>query len=273
MEDTIPEGPEVRKITEGLAAAISGQTLISTDIISGRYTKKEPSDWEVLKNKLPLKVVGAGVHGKFCYWLCSDEIFIYSTLGMTGSWNDHEKSHPRITFSFSSGKKVYFNDQRNFGTIKVVVGKQNLINKLRSLGPDLLAQDVPDQVFIEKIRKKPKWGITKALMDQSVVAGVGNYIKSESLWLAKIDPHRKVASITDGELAMLNRSIKSVMRESYQHNGSTVSAYQSFSIDESLVGQQQYLVYSKQVDPNGLTVVKDQTDDKRATYWVPEVQK
>ena len=51
MEDTIPEGPEVRKITEGLAAAISGQTLISTDIISGRYTKKEPSDWEVLKNK------------------------------------------------------------------------------------------------------------------------------------------------------------------------------------------------------------------------------
>ena len=271
MEADIPESPEVRKITQSLAADISGQVLISAKILSGRYVKKLPSDWQELEVRLPIKVIGAGVHGKFCYWLCSNETFIYSTLGMTGSWSTSEGKHARLVFEFQSGIKVYFNDQRNFGTIKIVVGKQNLINKLKSFGPDLLAEDVSDQVFIENIRTKPKWGITKALMDQTVVAGVGNYIKSESLWLAKIDPHRKVASIGDGELAVLNRSIKSIMRESYKTGGITLRAYPGYVPEDGT--SRRFLVYSQKFDPDGLKIVKDQTDDKRSTFWVPEVQK
>ena len=271
MEVPIPESPEVRKITEALAVDISGQTLISAKILSGRYIKKQPSDWQILEKSLPLKVVGAGVHGKFCYWLCLNETFIYSTLGMTGSWSTLEGKHSRLVFEFQSGIKVYFNDQRNFGTIKIVVGKQNLINKLKSLGPDLLAEDISDQLFIEKIRSKPKWGITKVLMDQSIIAGVGNYVKSESLWLAKIDPHRKVASIEDGELAVLNRSIKSIMRESYKSGGITLAAYPGYIPAEGT--NRRFLVYSQKLDPDGLKIVKDQTDDKRSTFWVPEVQK
>ena len=80
----------------------------------------------------------------------------------------------------------------------------------------MLSEDVTDQKFIERLRKKPTWGITKVLMDQSIIAGVGNYIKADSLWLAKISPHKTVADLTDGELAILNRSIKKVIRESYE---------------------------------------------------------
>ena len=267
----MPEGPEVKKIAEGLARAISGKILSRVTLLSGRYTKKQPSEWDTSQNNLPLRIIGAGAHGKFCYWLCSEEVFIYSTLGMTGSWNNFAKDHARIKFDFADGTSVYFNDQRNFGTIKVVTGRQNLINKLQSLGPDMLAEDVSDQKFISRMRTKEKWGVTKALMDQTVVAGIGNYIKSDSLWLAKINPHRTVNDISDGELAILNRSIKKVIRESYS-SGTTVSSYEGFSGDQN-TDEQRFLVYSQKIDPDGLSVKKEETADKRSTFWVPEVQK
>ena len=268
----LPEGPEVKRIAEGLARAISGKVLIEAQIMSGRYAKKQPSDWDVLQSKLPLRVIGAGVHGKFCYWLCDNEVFIYSTLGMTGSWNSEARSHPRMRFKFADQSQVFYNDQRNFGTLKVVIGKQNLINKLRSLGPDMLAEDVADQTFVSQIRKKQKWGITKALMDQSIVAGVGNYIKSDSLWLAKINPHRLVSDISDGELAILNRSIKKIMRESYDSGGATIRTYAGFNGEEGDYGRR-FLVYSQKQDPDGIQVIREETADSRSTWWCPEVQK
>ena len=89
MEADIPESPEVRKITQSLAADISGQVLISAKILSGRYVKKLPSDWQELEVRLPIKVIGAGVHGKFCYWLCSNETFIYSHVIAANGFQVH----------------------------------------------------------------------------------------------------------------------------------------------------------------------------------------
>ena len=268
----MPEGPEVKRIGEGLARAISGKTITKVEILSGRYSKKAPTGWKDLQSALPLKVVGAGVHGKFCYWLCDNEIFIYSTLGMSGSWNRKAKKHARLKFSFSDNTEVHYNDPRNFGTIKVVLGKHTLIKKLKSLGPDMLAEDVTDQKFIERLRKKPTWGITKALMDQSVVAGVGNYIKADSLWLAKISPHKTVADLSDGDLAVLNRSIKKVIRESYESGGATIKSYSGFDEEDGEYGRR-FLVYGQESDPDGNEVIREETDDKRTTHWCPEVQK
>ena len=255
-----------------MARAITGKTIVSTEIISGRYIKKIPTGWNDLKSLFPLKVVGAGVHGKFCYWLCDKETFIYSTLGMSGSWSKKSRKQARIKFVFSDNSEVYFNDQRNFGTIKVVRGKHVIIKKLQSLGPDMLAEDVTDQKFIECIRKKPTWGITKVLMDQRIIAGVGNYIKSDSLWLAKINPHKTVADLSDGELAILNRSIKKVIRESYESGGSTMKSYSGFDDEDGEYGRR-FLVYSQEFDLEGNEVIREETADKRTTHWCPEVQK
>ena len=123
----MPEGPEVKRIGMQLARAISNKTLVEAKLVSGRYTKKEPSGWTDLQTRFPLRIIGAGVHGKFIYWLCDNEVFIYSTLGMTGAWQSTQKKHTRLSFKFSDGSSVFYNDQRNFGTIKVVFGKQNLI--------------------------------------------------------------------------------------------------------------------------------------------------
>lgn len=264
----MPEGPEVKKIGEALAKVVSGKTLIAAEIISGRFIKKQPSGWTDLTPAFPLRIVGAGVHGKFCYWLCDNEIFIYSTFGMTGNWSQVESKHKRIKFTFSDGSKVFYNDQRNFGTIKIVLGKHNLIKKLKGLGPDILSEDISDQDFIQQIRKKPTWGITKVVMDQSIIAGIGNYIKADSLWLARINPHKTVSELSDGELALLNRSIKSVIRESY-NSGSTIAAYPGYTKPAT----RRFLVYGQDLDPDGKPVIKEETADGRSTYYVEEVQK
>ena len=95
-------------------------------------------------------MIGAGVHGKFIYWMLKDEYSIWSTLGMTGQWSSESTKHTRVKFVLNNGS-VYFNDQRNFGTLKFVRGKYQLLEKLKSLGPDMLANDVDDDLFVERV--------------------------------------------------------------------------------------------------------------------------
>jgi len=263
----MPEGPECRRNAEGLARRVSGQVLESITIETGRYTKKPPSGLDGVIANLPAEVVGAGVHGKFIYWILKNDLFIWSTLGMTGQWSTERSKHTRLSFDLGNGS-VFYNDQRNFGTIKFVQGKFRLIEKLKSFGPDMLAEDVLDEVFIECLRKKPKWQITRALMDQEIIAGVGNYIKSDALWLARISPRRSVGSLSDDELSNINRAIKQVMHESYQ-NGSQYSDGFTKSGDDY---EHKHLVYNQLTDPDGNEVIREMTADKRTTYWVPKVQ-
>lgn len=266
----MPEGPEVRRIAQELAERVSGSVLQSIDILSGRYTKKLPSGLEAFRAQLPKKIVGAGCHGKFMYWILDDECSIWSTLGMTGHWGQEDNSHARVCFNLDDGK-VYYSDQRNFGTLKFVRGKFSLIEKLTSLGPDMLATDVADKEFIKRVKTKPGWEITKVLMDQSIIAGVGNYIKADSLWLAKISPHRKVCDISDTELSVLNQSIRKVMKESYASGGATIRTYKSFSGEDGEYTQK-FLVYNQKLDPDGNEVVRELTADNRTTHWCPGVQ-
>jgi len=266
----MPEGPECRRYTESLARRISGRKLLGVEVLSGRFLKKAPTGHKELLRELPLEIIGAGVHGKFIYWILKDEWFVYSTLGMSGAWNAEASDYARIKFVLSDGA-VYYNDQRNFGTIKFIRGKYQLLQKLKSLGPDMLATDVSDELFIQRLRKKNKWAIVKALMDQSVIAGVGNYIKADSLWLARLNPYHRVDSLDDAQLANLNRAIKQVMRESFQSGGATIKTYKNFDGSEGEYNRK-FLVYNQKIDPDGNEVIKEQTEDGRTTHWVPKVQ-
>ena len=266
----MPEGPEVRRMAQALAERVSGRTLRAVEILGGRYQKKSPNGIEVIAPRFPLKVIGAGCHGKFMYWILDDEYSIWCTLGMTGGWSEAVTKYPRLRFHLSDGP-LYFNDQRNFGTIKFVRGKFNLIEKLTSLGPDMLATEVDDKTFIKQLRKKNTWEITKALMDQSIIAGVGNYIKADSLWLAKISPYRTIDNMSDVELSSLNRVIKQVMRESFENGGATIRSYKNFDGSEGEYARK-FLVYNQKTDPDGNEVIREQTADGRTTHWCRAVQ-
>jgi len=157
----VPEGPECRMIAESLAKEISGKKIINVEILSGRYVKNEMSGLAHLKEALPLRVAGAGVHGKFIYWLCEGEFSVWNTLGMSGTWRKEQSSHSRVRFDFSEGSSIFFEDMRNFGTLKFVVGKHQLIQKLQSLGPDMLNDTVTPNDFITRLRKKNSLNICK----------------------------------------------------------------------------------------------------------------
>ena len=268
----MPELPEVRRMCLELSKFISGEVLESYDIISGRYVKKPPVGHELVEDLQPSRIIGVGTHGKFSHILFANGINIWATMGMTGRLCRDKSKHTRIRFNLVSGKKFYFNDIRNFGTIKFVYGPSKLKEKLAKLGPDLFSDDTTASIFVKRFREKNKWNITKAMMNQGIVAGIGNYIKAESLWLSEISPEMCVEDLEDFELIPLYRSVKDVVHTSYEHGGATFLTHKNFSGKKGNYSCK-FLCYSRKIDAEGNIVIKTLTPDGRTTHWAPAKQK
>ena len=242
------------------------------EILSGRYTKNPFDGHADLVAELPKRVVGAGCHGKFIYILLDGgDSSLWSTLVMTGHWSRSASNHARVRLSLADGTDVYYNDTRNFGTLKWSRGRRMLAQKLKSLGPDMLAEDVTHERFQAAMLRKPKWTLAQALMDQGIVSGVGNYVKADSLWLSRLSPHRKVDSLSSEEFELLNDSIKRVLRTSYESHGATIKSYKGFD-DESGGYGERLLCYGREKDEDGEEIVREETLDGRTTWWVPARQ-
>ena len=267
----MPEGPEVKRNGLQLAKHVGLTKIKNIEILSGRYSKKTPDGLLEYSKNLPDKILGVGVHGKFIYIITSSGYNIWSTLGMTGRWSVKNSKHSRIKIDLEKKPPVYFEDVRNFGTFKIVYGKDALLKKIKSLGPDMLSGNVTNELFIERLRKKNSWNICKALMNQSVVSGIGNYIKSEALWFSGLNPHLTVSDLTDEDLAKLNESAKQIMKISYDTGGATFKNYRGLN-DEIGNFSERFACYSRNVDIEGNKVVKEKTPDGRTTFWVPEKQ-
>lgn len=109
-------------------------------------------------------------------------------------------------------------------------------------------------------------------MDQSVISGVGNYVKAEALYLAELSPHRTVGSLTLAETDVLHQQIINVMKAAYNTGGATFSTYRNPDGSRGNA-QQRFVVYGNKVDPLGNPVIKEETRDGRTTHWCPTIQK
>ena len=268
----MPEGPEVRRITDSLSRILKNKALRNIEIISGRYvTHSPPSGFSEIIEALPLNILEVNCKGKFIYFKLEDEWTVWSTLGMSGSWTSSMKKHSRVRLELENSH-AFFTDIRNFGTLKFVKGYDKLQRKIESLGPDMLKGEPTDREFIDAVRKKSNKTIAEVLMNQSIVSGVGNYLKSESLYLSKISPHRVVDTLSDRELAYLNESVKVTILSSYLSGGATIHTFSGFN-GEFGEYSRRFAVYNQKTDPNGLGVIREKTPDGRTTFWVKEVQK
>ena len=146
-----------------------------------------------------------------------------------------------------------------------------MIEKLESLGHDLIAEDMDDDEFIMRMNAKAKWPLCKAIMDQSIIAGVGNYIKADSLWLARLSPNRLVGECSTEELISLKSCIRRVMLESLNSGGATIRTYKNLDGEEGEYGSR-FLVYGRKEDPDGNPIIREETKDGRTTHWCPSVQ-
>jgi formamidopyrimidine-DNA glycosylase len=132
----------------------------------------------------------------------------------------------RVVIEFTDGSHLYFNDQRKFGWVKLfaTIEVPN-IDFMQKVGPEPLETDFTSAQFAERFKRRAKTNIKAALLDQTVVAGVGNIYADESLWGAQIDPHRLVGSLTIQELVNLYESLRAVMNLAIDKGGSTDKNY------------------------------------------------
>ena len=277
----MPEGVEVKLSADIIRPIVTDKRVINTfPSKKGRYANNPIEGFDDFLSDISsrvIRVLSVDNKGKFMYWSFDNDWYLFSTFGMTGQWSPTEGKHPCFGFYLGEDpdhfETMYFNDPRHFGTIKFVQGKHNLIKKLNELGWDPLEegsllfnmQNIKSKIY----NNKP---ISQLLMDQSIFAGVGNYIRAEALYLSRISPWRAGMLLSDLEIDTLCQSIITVMQESYKYQGATIQTYKTAYGAE---GQYTsfFKVYGKKTDPSGNSVIREQTPDNRTIHWCPAVQK
>lgn len=282
----MPEGPELARSRDHLKKLIQGRRFRGVEILGGRYADKHPEGMQDLLTALKTTeatVDSVNVKGKFMWWALTlkdgTDWYVWCTYGMSGQWTTHSPDdkhfHVRVWTDKHDGsalQALHFRDPRHFGTLKFVNDKKKMQRKLNSLGPDMLAAPPSTIEFGVRLNRRKNKTIAEALMDQSVVSGVGNYIKAESLYLAEISPHRVVDTLTGPEREQLRQQIINVMGASYNTGGATISTYRN--PDGTKGGmQRRFAVYNHSTDPMGNPVIREETKDGRTTHWVPLIQK
>lgn len=290
----MPEIIEIKKYADFLNKYLKNQNLHNIRLIKGRY-KKNGLELKKIKNLLPIKLIKVMSKGKFLY-MDFGNIYVCFTLGLTGGFvylpnntntylyplivinENHNKNilnHRNIEFSFDLGK-MYFHDQLSFGTMSILT-KEELYKKLNSIGPEVLSIDYKE--FIKLIRKKSNATsneIGNVIVDQKLVSGIGNYLRADALWLAKISPFRKVNTLSDKELKTLYESIIILIWNDYNFN---YAKKKKIITDNTILPQnygRDFLIYSQDKDIYNNKVLKEELHDtniKRFIYWVPKIQK
>jgi formamidopyrimidine-DNA glycosylase len=174
--------------------------------------------------------------------------------------------------------KGYFYDQLSFGTLKLIDTKTELEKKLKELGPDIMDKTSTLQVFKKAITKglNCKKAIGNILVNQKVISGIGNYLRADALWMAKINPFRKVEDIKEEELETVYKSVRALMWGDYAPEEAVQLGYvnKDFKIPHDY--GREFFVYRQDTDLNGNKVQKDELfegNQKRFIYWVENIQK
>lgn len=290
----MPEGPDVKILTECLDEIIKGNKIREIKIISGRYIRKEPEGYKLISKELPLKILSVKCKGKFIYFELENDWYIFNTLGMTGTWKFTEDTHTRFIFTLDK-IKLYYTDIRNFGTFSFKKGRKELDKKLNSLGLDVFKPktEFTEDNFINVLEKNKEKTLPELLMNQKNYAGIGNYIKSECLYHAELSPHRLVKSLSQEEKRRLYKKIKMVVYGTYYEGNyydiADTTGLEIEKLKESICKKRKikpseldlkkkpskyiFQVYQLDKDKNGYTIIHEETKDKRTTHWVKEIQK
>lgn len=165
--------------------------------------------------------------------------------------------------------KLYYDGARIYGGLEYTTDIKQYLSKL---GPDPFYTVITTELWNKIFRtpKVQKWEISKAIIEQSLIAGIGNWMKAEILYESKISPYRLVGNMSDSELETCRKWFLYVTEQAYKSKGLTLATYWS---PDGVAGTYARKVYSKTTDPFGNVVQKDVTAGKRTHHWVPSLQK
>ena len=269
----MPELPEVETVKETLKKHILNKTIkdvvINYDKIIENKTKEE------FKNLIiNQKIIDIKRKGKWLLFELND-YYLLSHLRMEGKYYiknkaDEVTKHQHVIFIFDDDKELRYNDTRKFGRM-YLLDKKDAFNRkpLNELGYE--PWDLNVNYLKEKFRNK-KLPIKTVLLDQTIIAGIGNIYDDEILFLSKINPYKKANELNDIDLDNIITYSKITLEKAIKLGGTTIKSYTS---SEGVHGrfQNELLVHTKLNCPECGSVLKKEKIGGRTTYYCSDCQK
>ena len=234
----MPELPEVETTTRGLRKTILGLTIkdVWTDLATKDKRKKgtiaDPSYFKIFKKEIiGKKVLSIERRAKNILINISDKKTILVHLKMTGYLfygQDPKIKFAHAVFSLSNNMYLVFSDMRKFGKITLLdTAVAHDSKHLNNLGPEPLAKNFTLEKLKERLKIRPNGKIKTVLMDQKVIAGIGNIYSDEILWRACIHPERKTSELKESEIKLIFKAIKETLTKGIDFGGDSMSDYRN----------------------------------------------
>ena len=224
----MPELPEVETVRRSLEPLLVGRRLERVEIFDPRLVgPRDPN--EVADELAGQRVVAVERRGKYLVVRFESGRVLLAHLRMTGSFRRAldgaaGERHVRAVVSLDDGSDVTYRDVRRFGTW-LVVDERDLGGYLaKRIGAEPLGVDFTARSLASRLRGRTA-SVKAVLLDQRVVAGMGNIYADEALWRARIHPLRPAASLESGEVARLHRAVRKALALGIDRQGSTLRDY------------------------------------------------
>jgi formamidopyrimidine-DNA glycosylase len=275
----MPELPEVEVVRQGLQRHVVGRTIDKVSVLHPRAVRRHlagPGDFEDALAGRP--VGGARRRGKYL-WLPVGEDALLAHLGMSGQLLVGDPGRPlsphvRAVFTFTDGgPDLRFTDQRTFGHLLIAADGAELPGPIAHIAPDPLEEAFDEGGFIAALRRR-RTGIKRALLDQSLISGVGNIYADEALWRAKLHYARATDTLTRPEIIRLLAGIREVMRTALAAGGTSFDSLYVNVNGESGYFDRSLAVYGQEGRPCPRcgTPVRRDPFMNRSSYTCPRCQ-
>lgn len=238
----MPELPEVETVRRGLDRLLPGRTIKSVSHDTPKSFPNPPSEVEefaigatvtAVRRRAKILLIELDSNYTFVVHLkmTGQLVFVGSERFGAGHPNDSlvgslpDKS-TRVELTFHDGSELFFNDQRKFGWMRLMpTVAVPEIDFMKKVGPEPLEDEFTAAIFCERLKKRPNTTIKAAILDQTVLAGVGNIYADEGLWGARIHPAARVKDVSREQLVDLWREIREVMTLAIEKGGSSNHTY------------------------------------------------
>lgn len=238
----MPELPEVETVKRGLSVLVVGKRIQSVTHDTPKSFPNSPSEVETflvgstisdIRRRAKVLLIDLSSGHTLVIHLKMTGQLVYRGEQVFGAGHPNDSligelpdKSTRVIIEFSDGSFLYFNDQRKFGWVKLypTVEVPN-IDFMKKVGPEPLEDELTAQDFVGRIRRRNGTLIKAALLDQTVIAGIGNIYADEALWGARIHPARRVSEVADKDLETLLDEVRYVLKLSIEKGGSTDRNY------------------------------------------------
>jgi formamidopyrimidine-DNA glycosylase len=247
----MPELPEVETVRRGLALRISGRRIVRAELRRPDLRRPFPP---MLAERLDgARIGGLARRGKYILIELDDTGLLLLHLGMsgritTGGPGEADAKHDHVVLTLDDGTVVRLNDARRFGTLDYLRrGEEASHPLLAGMGPEPLEAGF-DGAYLGRALAGKMTPIKAALLDQRVVAGLGNIYVCEALYRAGLSPRRLAATVTGGRAARLATAIRDVLAEAIEAGGSSLRDYVQAN-GELGYFQHRWAVYGREGEP------------------------